>query len=125
MKFALFTTSMVSIFLCTTMQPMFRGVKPMQTPASQHVAPNISRSMSSDSPIKGIYQHSRSGNRYEVLGSARFSEDPNKEFVVYKQLYESQIRGSDTKLPVGSLWVRPKEMFFEVINGQPRFKKVQ
>ena len=75
----------------------------------------------------GLYQH-YSGKKYEVIGQARYSEDPNKEFVIYKQLYESQIRGTTTNLPVGTLWARPLESFVETveINGQqvPRFKKL-
>lgn len=53
----------------------------------------------------GIYEHYK-GNRYELLGIGRHSENL-EEFVVYKALYESQEFGKD------SLWLRPKSMFFE------------
>lgn len=52
----------------------------------------------------GKYQHYK-GNFYEVLGVAKHSETL-KDFVVYKSLYDSP------DFPVGSLWIRSKEMFF-------------
>ncbi|MCH8519377.1 MAG: DUF1653 domain-containing protein [Nanoarchaeota archaeon] len=55
----------------------------------------------------GIYKHYK-GKEYEVLGVARHSETL-EELVVYKALYDSQEFGNN------SLWVRPKEMFFEKI----------
>jgi hypothetical protein len=77
----------------------------------------------------GIYQHSKSGKKYEVIGIARYSEDPHKEFVIYKQLYDSALHPEGTKLPAGTLWVRPKEMFLELVEiskgvTAPRFKKI-
>lgn len=69
----------------------------------------------------GKYQHYK-GNFYEVLGVARHSEIL-EDFVVYKSLYNSP------EFPTGSLWIRPKEMFFGQIevNGQkiPRFKFIK
>lgn len=66
----------------------------------------------------GKYKHSKTGNLYEVIGLAHHSEDLS-EMVVYKSLYFSEKFGEN------ALWVRPKEMFEEVIdlNGQkvPRF----
>jgi hypothetical protein len=81
-------------------------------------------------PALGIYQHYRTGKKYEVVGIARFSEDPNKEFVIYKQLYDGALEPQGIKLPNGSLWARPKDMFFEHINDEreikvPRFKKIE
>lgn len=68
----------------------------------------------------GIYEHYK-GNRYELLGIGRHSENL-EEFVVYKALYESQEFGKD------SLWLRPKSMFFEnvMIDGKQvaRFRYV-
>lgn len=64
----------------------------------------------------GIYEHSKSGNKYEVLGIGKHSETL-EEFVVYKALYGE-----------GGIWIRPLEMFLEEveINGQklPRFKYI-
>lgn len=74
----------------------------------------------------GIYEHYK-GGKYEVLGEARFSEDPHQEFVIYKALYEVKIEPEGMVFPVGSLWVRPKKMFIEsiMLNGKSiqRFKK--
>lgn len=69
----------------------------------------------------GKYQHYK-GNFYEVLGVAKHSETLD-DFVVYKSLYDS------SEFPAGSLWIRPKKMFFEQveINGQKvaRFKFIE
>jgi len=62
--------------------------------------------------IPGIYRHYK-GNDYEVIGLAKHSEDES-ELVVYRPLYGE-----------GGLWVRPLQMFVEMveIDGQrlPRF----
>lgn len=54
-----------------------------------------------------LYRHFK-GKMYEVVGVARYSEDINQKFVVYKALYEGDF-------PAGQLWVRPKSMFMETI----------
>ena len=60
-----------------------------------------------------IYEHYK-GKHYEVIGVAHHSETM-EELVVYKALY-------DTEFGFGSLWVRPRAMFEEIIeiNGQQR-----
>ncbi len=58
--------------------------------------------------IGRIYRHYK-GHNYKVIGIARYSEDDNKEFVIYEQLYDSPAYKR------GQLWVRPKEMFLERI----------
>ncbi|MEH6550491.1 MAG: DUF1653 domain-containing protein [Pseudomonadales bacterium] len=64
----------------------------------------------------GIYRHFK-GNRYRVHGIARHSET-DEQVVVYEPLYGE-----------GGLWVRPINMFIEVIerDGEtfPRFAKVE
>jgi hypothetical protein len=66
----------------------------------------------------GKYIHSKSGKKYEVIGVAHHSEDLS-ELVVYRALYNSKDFGEN------SLWVRPKQMFEEIINidgeMKPRF----
>ena len=66
----------------------------------------------------GKYQHYK-GGFYEILGVGKNTETM-EDFVVYKSLYKT------SKFPIGSIWIRPKEMFFEQVemNGQkiPRFK---
>ncbi|MDR1026198.1 MAG: DUF1653 domain-containing protein [Lactobacillus sp.] len=68
----------------------------------------------------GKYKHYKKG-MYEVIGVARYSEDAEKEFVVYKMLYESDF-------PYGQMWVRDKELFVDEVevDGQmvPRYKYV-
>lgn len=63
----------------------------------------------------GRYQHYK-GNEYIVIGVARHSET-EEELVVYRQDYGER-----------GLWVRPKEMFLEMVDveGQqiPRFRFV-
>lgn len=66
----------------------------------------------------GKYQHSKTGNFYQVIGVAKHSETL-EEFVVYECLYEN---------PRSKIWIRPLKMFMEEveINGTrvPRFKFV-
>ncbi len=70
-------------------------------------------------PKLGIYQHFK-GNKYQVLGVARHSENHTEEFVVYQGLYDSDEFGKNP------MFIRPKEMFCEkvVVTGKkiPRFK---
>ncbi len=54
--------------------------------------------------IGGKYKHYK-GNFYEVVAVARDSEDPQKEWVVYKALYNSPEFGKN------QIWIRPKEEF--------------
>jgi hypothetical protein len=67
----------------------------------------------------GKYQHSKTGNFYQVLGVAKNSETL-EEFVVYECLYEN---------PKSKLWIRSKKMFLEKveIDGKkvPRFKFIE
>ncbi len=66
----------------------------------------------------GKYKHYK-GKMYEVIGVARHSETL-EELVVYKALYHSDKWGDK------ALWVRPKEMFLEMVevDGKkvPRFE---
>jgi hypothetical protein len=70
---------------------------------------------------KGRYQHFK-GHFYRVLGVARHSEDPEREFVVYQALYVSKDFGRN------SLWIRPKKMFLEKVRKDgklvPRFRYI-
>lgn len=69
-----------------------------------------------------MYRHFKNAQLYEVIGIAHHSET-QEELVVYKALYQTE------KHPYGSLWVRPKKMFFETVlhNGKnvPRFQPVE
>lgn len=62
---------------------------------------------------QGIYRHFK-GNKYQVLGVAKHSED-GTDMVVYKPLYGDR-----------GLWVRPLTMFVEKVQvdgkAQPRFE---
>jgi len=67
----------------------------------------------------GKYQHSKTGNYYQVIGIALHSETL-EELVRYECLYEN---------PKSKLWVRPKKMFLEdvYVKGKvvPRFVYVE
>lgn len=69
----------------------------------------------------GIYKHYK-GKEYQVLGTARHSENL-EELIIYKALYYSEKFGNN------ALWVRPKKNFIETIihQGQkvPRFKFIK
>jgi len=60
----------------------------------------------------GKYRHFK-GNLYEVIGTAKHSETL-EEFVVYRALYGNN-----------ELWIRPKKMFLETVNGIPRFEFIE
>ncbi len=64
---------------------------------------------------RGLYRHYK-GNLYEVIGTARHSEDLSP-MVVYRALYGER-----------GLWVRPAAMFTETVEvagvTRPRFQKV-
>ena len=67
-------------------------------------------------PTPGIYRHYK-GQLYEVLGSARHSEN-EEPMVVYRALYGDY-----------GLWVRPQVMFCEEVRHddvvEPRFALVK
>ena len=58
--------------------------------------------------IGGEYRHYK-GNFYEVIAVARDSEEPQKELVIYKALYDSPEFGKN------QVWVRVKEDFLAKI----------
>lgn len=62
---------------------------------------------------RGRYRHYK-GHLYEALGEAKESETTEVLGVAYLRL--------DVDEPV--VWVRPKAMFAEVVEGQPRFEKI-
>lgn len=66
-----------------------------------------------------IYEHYK-GQRYRVITVATYSEDIEKQFVIYEALYPNA---------VSQIWARPIEQFLESIqlNGkmQPRFKYIE
>ena len=65
----------------------------------------------------GKYRHTKSGNLYEVLGTA-FQTETEELLVIYRPLYESEYE----------LFARPYDMFIEqvAINGKqlPRFEEI-
>lgn len=69
----------------------------------------------------GKYRHYKSGDLYEVLGTALHTETL-EELVIYKALYNSEKFGDNC------IWARPKEMFLGDVehNGLviPRFKLI-
>lgn len=64
-------------------------------------------------PAPGRYRHYK-GNEYEVLHTARHSEDLEQFLVVYRPIATP-----------GAIWVRPLEMFVETVDlpggAVPRF----
>ncbi len=66
----------------------------------------------------GKYRHFK-GHVCKVMGVAKSSEDPEKEFVIYEHEYEDGTM---------QLWARPKEMFLEEVERDrykgPRFKYI-
>jgi hypothetical protein len=56
--------------------------------------------------VGGVYRHFKGDNKiYRVIRIARDCDNPEREIVVYEQLYK------DEKFPRGTLWVRILEDF--------------
>lgn len=54
-----------------------------------------------------FYKHKISGKLYNVIGVGRLTVEPHKYVVIYRQLYNSNLKNDDSViLPVGSIWVR-------------------
>ena len=53
----------------------------------------------------GVYEHYKSGKKYQVLGVAKHSETL-EDVVVYEALYENEM---------SKLWVRPLAMFLQEV----------
>ena len=64
----------------------------------------------------GLYRHSKTGNKYRVIGLAKHSETL-EDLVVYEALYDN---------PKSKTWVRPLAMFTELVEidseQKPRFE---
>lgn len=77
--------------------------------------------------IAGLYKH-YSGKTYQVIGIAKHANNPSNEFVVYRQLYKSVVRETNEELPYGTMWIRPKDHFFNNVNinekTMERFTKI-
>ncbi len=67
----------------------------------------------------GIYKHSKKGNMYKVICTAKHSETL-EDFVVYESLYDNE---------ASKYWVRPASMFEELVeiegNKIPRFVLIE
>jgi hypothetical protein len=77
------------------------------------------------SVAKGLYKHVKSGKLYRVVNICRSVHQPERQMVAYEQLYDSKLYGTDTDLPVGSMWVRDLEDFTSLdSNGIAKFVKI-
>jgi len=78
--------------------------------------------MSKKTVTLGKYRHYKSGDLYEVIGTALHSETL-EELVVYRALFHSEKFGDNC------IWVRPKEMFLEDVEFNniiiPRFQLIE
>ncbi|MBP6882538.1 MAG: DUF1653 domain-containing protein [Candidatus Levybacteria bacterium] len=67
----------------------------------------------------GKYQHFKTKNFYQVIGTAKHSETL-EDYVVYECLYENK---------ESKIWIRPQKMFEEnvVLDGKsvPRFRYIE
>ncbi len=65
--------------------------------------------------LNGVYKHYK-GKKYKLLNIIRHSETL-EELVMYEALYKNDL---------GQLWVRPKNMFFEILgDGSLRFELIE
>lgn len=66
-----------------------------------------------------IYRHYKNPEHlYKILEIAIHSETL-EEMVVYQALYKSE------NFPIFQVWVRPLKMFEELVNGKPRFERIE
>lgn len=61
----------------------------------------------------GKYIHTKSGRMYNLLYEGRHSET-SEMMVVYQACYGDR-----------EIWVRPRQMWSELVNGKPRFQKLR
>jgi hypothetical protein len=73
---------------------------------------------------RGLYRHTASGKLYNVIGVGRAVENPAKLLVVYEQMYDSNLKGTNIPLSKGSIWTRGFEDFHKTIDKVPKFVKV-
>jgi hypothetical protein len=68
--------------------------------------------------VGDFYEHSKSGKRYKIIATGKYSETL-EDMVVYEAQYDN---------PMSKIWIRPISMWSDEveINGSklPRFKKV-
>ena len=76
------------------------------------------------SMLKGLYRHNASGKLYNVLGVGRAVENPAKLLVVYEQMCQSKLKGTNIILEPGFIWTRGFEDFNKEIDGVPKFIKL-
>lgn len=67
--------------------------------------------------IGAIYRHYKNHHDYQVIAVGKHSETL-EDLVIYKALYESD------KFPMGQIWCRPLRIWDEIIDGTPRFTKI-
>ncbi len=68
--------------------------------------------------INAIYTHYKNGQKYQVIGIGKHSETL-EDMVIYQALYKCD------DFPMGQIWCRPAKMWEQVVNGKPRFAKVE
>ena len=69
---------------------------------------------------KGLYTHIKTDKLYNVLSVGRLTNKPEQQVVIYAQMYESKLKGTDISLPISSIWVRNIEEF-----NDGRFEKLK
>lgn len=76
--------------------------------------------------FRGLYKHIRTGRLYFADGVAFSHDTPQQSFVIYSQKYEGEMRETGERLPVGTMWIRPKEEFaakFEKVDEPIKFQR--
>ena|SRR5437868_7010416 len=61
--------------------------------------------------LLGIFKHLKTHHLYDVIGIGKLKTQPEIPYIVYKQLYESVLKGTNIHLPYGSFWFREPEEF--------------
>jgi hypothetical protein len=80
-----------------------------------------------NSCIQGIYRHSRTATRINVLGITYNSAHPHKSFIAYKYLTQTKLdecSNLDVVTSTNTVWIHRLDTFFQIdVNGHRYLKE--
>lgn len=67
----------------------------------------------SETIVPGLYRNIKNRKLYEVIGTGRSVDEPEKLLIIYRQKYNSKLRGTNINLSIDSIWTRDYREFME------------
>ena len=58
-----------------------------------------------------LFKNIKNQKLYTLVDVGLNVKNPSNKYVIYRQLYDSTLHGTDTKLPYGSIWIRDHDDF--------------